>query len=182
MMTGLYIRKITSAGGVAALYAALTAAIAPISYGPVQFRIAEVLCILPFFFPSAVPGLFVGCIIANLLSPYGILDIAAGSAASLIAALWTMHIGRARKTSAAIKALACFPPVIVNALIIGAVIAWTTAGGGAAFWPAFAVNGLQVGLGQFAVLYAVGLPLMIYLPKTKFFELISKQLMTDTLK
>ena len=168
------IHKITFAGVVAALYAALTIAVAPIAYGPIQFRISEVLCILPFFFPSAVPGLFVGCIIANLFSPYGILDIAAGSAASLIAALLTMRLGKSGRDTVAIKALACFPPVIINALIIGALIAWTTTtgggGGGEAFLPALAVNGLRVGVGEFAVMYALGLPLIIFLPGSRRFS------------
>lgn len=167
-------RKIVLAGAVAAVYAALTIVEAPIAYGPVQFRIAEALCVLPFFFPATVPGLFVGCIIANLLSPYGILDIVAGAAASLLAALATMLLGRIKRSTIAVKAIACFPPVILNAIIIGGVIAWASTGGGGAFWAAFAVSGIQVGLGQLAVLYILGLPLMIYLPKTRVFNYLSK--------
>jgi len=165
-------RKIAYAGVVAALYATLTIALGFIGYGPIQFRVAEALCILPFFIPAAAPGLFVGCVIANLLSPYGILDIVAGSAATLIAALCTMQLGRMNRDSTAVKALACFPPVIFNALIIGAVIAWSSAGGGASFWPVFAISGLQVGGGQLAVLYAIGLPLMIYLPKSRIYPAV----------
>ena len=171
-------RKIAFAGVVAAIYVALTMAVAPLSYGPIQFRIAEVLCILPFFFPITVPALFIGCVIANLLSPYGILDVVAGSAASLLAALCTMQIGRASREATAFKgfafkAFACFPPVILNAVIIGAVIAISITGGGAAFWPAFLVNGIHVGVGQMGVLYCIGLPLMIYLPKSRFFKSFS---------
>jgi len=170
------VRKIVFAGIVAALYATLTIAVAPIAYGPIQFRIAEVLCILPFFFPVTVPGLFIGCVIANLLSPYGMLDIIAGSSASLLAALCTMWLGRLNRSSISIKALACFPPVIFNALMIGAVIAWATTESAAAFWPAYALYGLQVGFGQLVVLYALGFPLMIYLPKLLFFRTVSKQI------
>ena len=174
-MSGTHIRKIAFTAVVAALYASLTIIIAPIAYGPVQFRIAEVLCILPFFFPFTTVGLFVGCLIANILSPYGILDIIAGPVATLIAALLTMSLGKMNREAIAIKALACFPPVILNALIIGAVIAWSETAGGAAFWPAFAVIGLQVGIGQFVVMYAAGLPLMVYLPKSHIFSLLSVQ-------
>ena len=171
----MYIRKIAFAGATAALYASLTIVIAPAAYGPIQFRIAEILCIFPFFFPFTAPGLFVGCMIANLLSPYGLLDIVAGSAATLIAALITMQLGRINRNALYMKVLACFPPVLINALIIGIVIAWSATGGGDAFWPAFVVNGLQVGLGQFVVLYAIGLPLMIYFPKSRLFTLLSEQ-------
>jgi uncharacterized membrane protein len=173
-MSNNNIRKIAFAGAVAALYATMTIAVAPISYGPFQFRIAEVLCILPFFFPITVPGLFIGCAIANLLSPYGIIDVVAGSVASLLAAVCTMQLGRVNRDATAVKALACFPPVIFNALIIGAVIAWATTSGGAAFWPAFAIYGLQVGFGQLTVLYVLGLPLMIYLPKSRYFNQLTE--------
>jgi hypothetical protein len=80
-----------------------------------------------------------------------------------------MQLGRLNRRAFAVKALACFPPVIFNALIIGFVIAWSTTGGGAAFWPALLINGFQVGFGQFAVMYVIGLPLMVYLPKSHIF-------------
>ena len=171
------IRQMAFAGIVAATYAALTFAVAPVAYGPIQFRIAEVLCILPFFFPITAPALFIGCAIANLLSPYGMLDVIAGSSASLLAAICTMQIGRINREKIAAKALACFPPVFFNALIIGAVIALPTTGGGEAFWPSFATFGLQVGLGQLVVLYGLGLPIMIYLPKTRLFKVLTGQVL-----
>ena len=172
-MFKINIRQMAFVGVVAATYAALTLAVPGIGYGPIQFRIAEVLCILPFFFPITVPALFIGCAIANLLSPYGLLDVVAGSSASLLAAVCTMQIGMISREKIAFKAMACFPPVIVNAIIIGAVIALTTTSDGAAFWPAFALNGMQVGVSQLGVLYCLGLPLMIYLPKTHLFKMLS---------
>ena len=175
MPGSLHIRKIAFAGAVAALYAALTISIAPLSFGPVQFRLAEALCIMPFFFPGTAAGLFIGCVFSNLLSPYGVLDIIAGSFATLLAALCTARIGRVNRKTPVIKALACFPPVIINALVIGAVIAWTETSGGSEFRIAFAVNGLQIGLGQLAVMYIIGMPLMIYLPKLNIFNKLSEQ-------
>jgi len=164
-------RKIAFAGVIAALYAALTIALSSIAYGPIQFRIAEALCILPFFFPFSVWGIFVGCIVANLISPYP-LDIVVGAVASLLAALCTMQIGKMGKKRIWVKALACLPPVVINAIFIGALIAYymVSAGEAIAFLPAFITNGIQVGFGQFVVLYAVGFPLMIYLPKIKAFS------------
>ena len=168
-------RKIAFAGVIAALYAALTITLTFASYGPIQLRIAEVLCILPFFFPFSVWGLFVGCILANLLSPYQ-LDIVVGPIASLLAAISTMQIGKLGRERLSIKALACLPPVIFNAVFIGALIAFYAVSGGEAetFLSAFIINGLWVGLGQSIVLYALGLPLMIYLPKSQVFDRLSE--------
>ena len=164
---GISIRKIVFAGVVAALYAGLTIAVMPLSYGPVQIRFSEVLCILPFFFPFSVWGIFIGCIIANILSPYGFLDLVVGSIASLLAAVSTMYIGKmAGRERVTTKAFACFPPVIFNAVLIGAMIAFYMVGTTEAFWMTFVINGLWVGLGQMIVLYLIGLPLMLYLPKT----------------
>ena len=171
-MTRLSIRNIAFAGVIAALYASMTMSLGFIAYGPVQFRIAEALCILPFFFPFSVWGIFVGCIIANMLSPYP-LDVIIGPIASLLAALCTMGIGRLGGSDRiSIKALACLPPVVFNAVFIGAMIAYLMVGAGEAqaFWSAFAVNGLQVGFGQLVVLYAIGLPLMVYLPRSSVFD------------
>lgn len=162
------VRKVMFAGVVAAAYAVMTVVIYPISYGPLQFRVSEALTILPFFLPVAVPGLFVGCILANMLSPYGFGDMVIGSAATLCAALITMQIGKSRNNETIpVKALACLPPVLVNAVFIGAMIAYFMVGAGEAdaFWAAFALNALQVGFGQLVVLYVLGLPLMILLPK-----------------
>ena len=168
-MLGLSVRRVAFAGVVAALYVALTFAVAPIAFGPLQFRISEALTILPFFFPVAVPGLFVGCAIANwLLSPYGILDVVVGSAASLIAGLCTMLLGRLGRDRMMAKVLACTPPVIVNAVMIGALITWSTTGAGDL--RAFISYGLWVGLGQLAVLYALGLPLLIYMPRAHVYD------------
>ena len=171
MSRGFSVRKIAFAGVIAALYAALTIALHFIGYGPIQFRVAEALCILPFFFPFSIWGLFIGCILANLVSPYP-LDIVVGSLASLIAATCTMLIGKFGREKVTLKALACFPPVIINAVFIGALIAYVMVGSGEAdaFLPAFVLNGLQVGFGQLVVLYVLGLPLMIYLPKSRVYE------------
>lgn len=168
-------RKISFAGVVAALYAALTISLGFISYGPIQFRIAEVLCILPFFFPFSVWGLFVGCLIANIASPYP-LDLVVGPIATLIAALATMRVGMLKRDGVPIKALACLPPVVVNAVLIGALIAYYTTGAGdaEAFALAFAVGGFQVGFGQLVVLYVIGLPLMVYLPKSQMHQKLSE--------
>ncbi len=169
----LTLRKIAFAAVVAATYATLTM-INPIAYGPVQCRVSEVLCILPFFFPFSVWGLFVGCIVANLVSAYGVIDIVFGSLATLLAALCTMFIGKKSSGSLPSKVLACLPPVLFNAVIVGALIAFFSTGLAPAFWPLFFINTLWVGLGELLSLYALGLPALILLPKTQFFKSLSR--------
>lgn len=104
-------RNLITAAVVGALYAVLTMVLAPISYGALQFRVSEVLCILPFFMPSTAWGLFVGCIVANLMSTAGVLDVVFGSLATLITCLciaWCGKKGNTLKT----RLLACFMPVV----------------------------------------------------------------------
>lgn len=62
------------------------------AYGAIQVRLSEAFTVLPFLFPAAVPGVAVGCLVANLLSPYGLIDVVCGTAATLLAALWTSRI------------------------------------------------------------------------------------------
>ena len=114
-------------GVIAGTYAALTlvASALNLAYGPVQFRFSEALTVLPFLFPGTWPGLFVGCLIANLLSPYGLIDIVVGSAATLLAALWTAKVKH--------KWLAPLPPVVCNMILVGGMIAWYEVGFTAAF-------------------------------------------------
>lgn len=147
-------RYLARAGIIAAVYVVLTclAGLMNLAYGPVQFRFSEALTVLPFVFPEAIPGLFVGCVVSNLLSPYGALDLVIGSLATLLAAIWTSKCGK--------RAFAPMPPVIANALLVGAMLAWYEAGFGAGFLAAFAYNALTVGAGELVVCYALGLPLL----------------------
>ncbi|MBR5218211.1 MAG: QueT transporter family protein [Clostridia bacterium] len=110
---------ITQAALIAALYVALTfvANFFGLSSGAIQLRLSEALTILPFFTKSAVPGLFVGCIIANLLTGCAIWDIIFGSIATLLGAIFTYLL---RKH----KFLAPIPPIIANTLIVPFVIAF----------------------------------------------------------
>ena len=104
-------RFITEGAVIAALYVVLTLVFAPISFGPVQVRIAEALAILPFFTPAAVPGLFVGCLIANFMGEGVIWDVVFGSLATLLGA-WGGYKLRSNRW------LVPVPTVISNTLII----------------------------------------------------------------
>lgn len=168
------VRRLVFSAMVAAIYAALTLALAPISFGNIQFRIAEALCVLPYLFPEAAPGLFIGCLLANIISPYGVLDMIFGSAATILAALCTMLLAK-ENGSIGRKLLACAPPVVTNSVMVGAVIAVSGAENGS-LGPLFALNALQIGIGEALVMYAVGLPLLIWLPKTKLYETVKSGL------
>ena len=149
-------KDLTLAAVLAAVYAALTVLLPVPQFGPVQCRLAEALTVLPFFFPAATPGLVVGCFIANLFSPYP-LDILCGTLATLLACLLTRRMPN--------RWLAPLPPVLCNALIVGAEIAWFETGFTAAFPAAYAFNALTVGAGELAACYILGSVLINALPQ-----------------
>ena len=110
-------RSLCVSAVIAALYAALTLLLAPISYGNLQCRVSEAMTLLPMVFPSAIPGLFVGCLLANLLGGCTVWDIVFGSLATLIAAIGTYAL---RKK----PLLAALCPVLSNGVIVGAVLSF----------------------------------------------------------
>ena len=169
--------RLTFAALIAAVYAALTIALGFISYGPIQFRVAEVLCILPFFLPFTTWGLFVGCLIANLMSPVGVLDVIFGSLATLGCCLCSAAIGRNWDGKSWGKCiLSCLMPVVWNAVIIGLLLALFYAEDGRAKIVLFFIYGAEVGFGELVVLFVLGLPLMRSRPKTKFFPELKAKL------
>lgn len=142
---------------IAAIYAVLTIAFAPISYGPVQVRVSEALTVLPFFTPAAIPGLFLGCIIANVYGMVtgmgaGIWDVVFGSLATLIAAYISYKMPR--------KWLVPLPPVLVNAVVIGFML-------NVLLKLPLLPTMLWVGVGEVAACYVIGYPLMLVLEKYK---------------
>lgn len=97
---------------IAAIYVVITLVFAPFSYGEVQVRLSEALTILPVFTPAAVPGLFIGCLISNIMGGCIVPDIIFGSLATLLGAIFTYSL---RNQS---KYLAPVPPIIANILIV----------------------------------------------------------------
>ena len=104
-------------GVIAALYVALNYLLQPFSFGILQCRVSEALTVLPLLFPEAVPALFVGCAISNLIGN-GIYDIILGSLATLIAAVGTYLVGRFIKNKYLKFTLGGLFPVILNALAV----------------------------------------------------------------
>ena len=133
---------------IAAIYATLTIVLGSFGYGPIQFRIAEALTVLPALTPAGIPGLFVGCMVANILGPYGMLDMVLGGGATLIAAILSYKL---RKH----PILVPLPPVLVNAVVIGAMLYYAYG----VPMNLFACMG-TVGLGQLVSCYAIGYPLL----------------------
>ena len=168
-MKNKHLLFITQAGIIAALYAVLTIAQNLLLPGTasmaVQFRVAEVLCVLAIYTPAAIPGLTIGCVIANISSVsagLGFYDMIFGSLASFLAAL-TMYLLRNVRIKN-IPFIALLMPAIFNGLIVGWEIAYFFAEGGFTFI-GFLVTGGFVALGELAVLLILGVPFSILLNK-----------------
>lgn len=161
------LRRIVSGGVIAAAYAALSLALSPLSFGPVQIRLAEALTLLPVLYAPAVWGVTLGCAITNAVGAatganfLGALDILAGSAATLLSALLTRALRDRRFRG--LPLLASLPPVLVNAAVIGAEWCWATAG--AFKLGLFALCALQIAAGQLLPCCALGVALVRALEK-----------------
>lgn len=147
------VREVALGGMIAALYAAATLLFVPISFGAVQLRIAEALTLLPFFNRAAIPGLFVGCVIANFIGGFGVWDVVFGSAATLSAAWLSARMPNIW--------FAAVPPVVINMFVVGAMLHLLIE---VPFWPTV----VYVGLGQAAACFGIGIPLMSFLKKRGF--------------
>lgn len=164
------IRFITTAAMIAALYAALTMALWEISSAGIQFRLSEALCVLPAFTPAAIPGLAIGCAVANMIGGTWV-DVVFGSLATLLAAVCTYFIGRAFRVgmtdrlSVGSLILSPLPPVLFNAAIIPFVLYYgygvVSAFGITNRLAVLGLHALTVGAGEAAVCYILGVPLMI---------------------
>lgn len=137
----------------AAIYSALTIVSGSFGYGPVQFRISEALTVLPAVMPAAIPGLFIGCILANWFGGFGIIDIVFGSIATLLAGISTYFLRKHRF-------LFPLPPVFFNAIIVGAYVYLLYDN---SYSMAFTM--LFIGISEFIICYGLGLPLITFIKK-----------------
>ena len=154
---------------IAALYSALTYAVAPLSFGATQFRISEALTVLPVFTPAAIPGLAIGCVIANIGSPFGPIDIVLGTLATLLAALMTRLTRNIRFKN--IPLLSLIFPTLFNGIIIGAEIMMFTPEQAGIVGFFSCTSG--VALGEVVVCYTLGLLLFLGLERTRVFDKIN---------
>ncbi len=111
-------KLVARAGVIAALYFVLTMAVLPVASGAIQFRVSEALTLLPLVFPEAIPALFVGCILANLVSGCVVYDVIFGSVVTLLAACLTYAAGRIFKKTWLKIAVGGIFPVLLNAFLL----------------------------------------------------------------
>lgn len=154
---------LVTGGLIAALYTIATyiSAAMGLAYGGIQFRISEALNILPVFTPAAIPGLIVGCFLGNLGSPFGMLDILLGTLATALSALCGYYTRKI--TIFNIPVLSLFFPVLFNAVIIGAEVAFFLPEGISLL--GYLISAGQVALGELVVCYGLGIPLFLVLKK-----------------
>ena len=142
---------------IAAIYVVLVIIFDYWSFGPIQFRIAEALTILPFFTPAAIPGLFIGCFLANFMGGAILADVIFGSVATLIGAVGTYLLRQAK-----LKWLSPLPPIIANTLIVPIVLKF-----GYGTEEAIPYMMLTVGVGEVIVCGILGLMLLTLLNRYK---------------
>ncbi|MCL2177024.1 MAG: QueT transporter family protein [Firmicutes bacterium] len=178
--------KITRAALIAALYVAILWAIPFWAFGPIQFRPSEALTLLPLLFAEAIPGLFIGVVIANLFSPYGFIDMGLGGSATLMAAVLTRLVIKLPKKDHLYKiayryfnkgikaekriykykiALGMIPPIVINALLVPVII---IIGAPDLEWGAYFTFVASVGLTQLLTITFLGIPLLLAVSRNKF--------------
>ena len=151
--------RLTKMAVIAALYAVTTMCLPFLSYGSVQLRISEALTILPLFFPEAIVGLTVGCLIANFLGN-GLLDVVFGTLATFLASVLTYYIGKWVKRKGLKLILGGLPPVVFNAIIVPFTFLAITE-----IKELYFINVLTVAAGQFLAVYVLGSLLYFALQK-----------------
>ena len=165
------LRRLVRIALIAAVYTTICIGLAPLSYGPVQVRLSEALALLPVVMPDAVWGVTLGCFLSNLysMSPW---DMLFGTLATLISACLTYKLAKIR--TGGLPIAAAIPPILVNAVIIGAEITFIfmpeTASESVLLW-----NMLSVGIGQVISCGILGVPLVACLEKLPSFQHSKKQ-------
>lgn len=161
-------RRLVFSALIAALYAALTYFLAPISYGDVQFRISEIMVLLVLLDPIYIGGLTLGCFLANMLSPYGTLDVVVGTSATFISLVLMNLTKKFIKNITLSTIIASIWPTIINGIMIGYMLYYV------AKLPLI-LTMIQVGIGELVVVTLAGVPVFLYLYKRGILNnLISK--------
>lgn len=156
------IRLIVYSGVIAALYVVLTLPMAQFAFGPIQFRLAEVLTVLPAFAAGYIPGVSLGCFIANLLNPnnLGPVDIIFGTLATVIAGIFTRIIGKKNKI------LGIIPPIISNGLIVGGYLPFLLVDEGSTVTAqAVIISMVEVAASEAVLLIIIGIPFILLIEK-----------------
>lgn len=158
------IKKLVTTALVAAIYVTLTLVLGAISYGPIQFRVAEIMVLLPFIKKDYIWGLTIGCFLANIIGPYGVPDIIFGTTAtflSVYAVYMTSKMMDGKKYALLVSSIW---PTVINAIIIGIML-------NIFFGLPLMLSMAQVGFGQFVVITIIGVPLYKSL-EGKYFKIL----------
>lgn len=164
-------KMLCRAGIIAALYIVLTL-INPISFGPVQMRVSEMLVILPLFYVESIPALFIGCALSDIIGGFGYIDMLIGGGATLLAAIATYIIGKAIKNVWARFFVGALPPVLFNAFLIPIIFLLIPE----ATDQTYMFNVMTVGVGELLSVYVFGAVVyfaIVRLQKTKAGDLFS---------
>jgi uncharacterized membrane protein len=145
---------------IAATYAVITMLLAPISYGPIQFRVSEIMVLLVFIDKKYFTGIALGTFLAGLFSPYGMLDAVVGTIATIVALGGVIAIRSALGDNLKSLIIASLSPTIANGIIIGWLISYSVG-------IPFLVPALQVALGEFVVVTIVGVIVIRWVQKNE---------------
>lgn len=144
-------RKIAIIGLIASIYCVVTLALGFISYGPIQFRVSEILMFLPLLGKEYIVAVTLGCFLANVVGPYGVPDIIFGTLATLISCILVYLTPKIFGKSKYTLFISSLWPTIINALIIGWML-YKFVG------LPFVLSAFQVALGEFVIVSIIGLP------------------------
>lgn len=158
-----YIKFLARTGIIAALYTVLTLLVLPLASGAIQIRVSEGLCLLPLIFIEAIPGLAVGCLIANLITSCALFDILLGSLVTLVSAVFTFFVGKIIKNVPLKIIIGGLFPVVLNAVFLPLI--WSVCYGAGEF--VYLVQALFLLLGQGVSVYGVGTPVYLKLKNIK---------------
>ncbi len=150
---------------IGAIYASLTlvSSMMNLAFGGIQFRFSEALTVLAVFSPTSIWGLTIGCLLGNITSPYGIIDIICGTIATLIASILSYKARNIKIFDLPI--LSMLFPVITNAVIVGVEVTFFLPEG-FSIW-GFLITALQITVGELVMCVGLGIPLYKVMKKTK---------------
>ncbi|CEN84099.1 QueT transporter family protein [Paeniclostridium sordellii] len=157
-------KKLVMTSLVAAIYAVLTLVLGAISYGPIQFRIAEIMVLLAFIKKDYIWGLTIGCFLANVIGPYGVPDIVFGTTATFLSVYAIYLTGKVMKGKKYAILIASIWPTLINAVIIGFMLNIFVG-------MPLILSMIQVGFGEFVVITIIGVPLYKIIGK-KYIKLL----------
>lgn len=140
--------RITRGAMISGLYIVITYLLVPFSFGPLQFRAAEALAVLPILYPEAIPALFIGVLISNVFGGLGLIDIVAGSLVTLIAAYFTYYFRG--------SILAYLSPIVLNGLLVSIYLRFLF---GLPYW----LTAVEIAASEAIVIFLLGYPLIKYL-------------------